>query len=131
MNAVMKSAPSLEQQRAAFAWKRITQVPRGDLDAYAKLAKGAPALIFNNGLMQALAYYEDKGKEHHRYLSEHLRQWLVERLPSIFCEDSQFGGVMQSLYGSAASEYRRATEEALAILRWIRQLAAAANKPEG
>jgi hypothetical protein len=32
---------------------------------------------------------------------------------------------MKALYGSTSDQYMRATEEALDILRWIRQLAAA------
>ena len=120
--------PSLEQQRAAFAWQRIDEFARtgNDLKAYTILAKGAPALILNNGLMQTLAFYQSKGKPHHARLSEDLRKWLASRLNGTF-ESKDYATVMQALHTSAQGDYRRASEEVLALLRWIRQLAAAAN----
>ena len=123
---------SLEQQRAAFAWQRIhnlAQASRSDLDAYTKLAKGAPALILNNGFMQTLAFYQSKGKRHHLQLSADLCAWLAVRLHPMFSSNA-YKDVMTTLHGSGQGEYRRASEEALALLRWIRQLAAAANKSE-
>ncbi|MCZ7627152.1 MAG: type III-B CRISPR module-associated protein Cmr5 [Candidatus Methylomirabilis sp.] len=41
-----------------------------------KLAKGAPALIMQSGLMPVLAFYKDKGKSHHEALLHHLCEWL-------------------------------------------------------
>lgn len=119
---------SLEQQRAAFAWQRIDEFARMDkeLDAYTKLAKGAPALILSNGLMQTLAFYESKGKTHHLRLNADLCKWLAIRLNSTF-KSVTYADVMQALHSSAQGDYRRASEEVLALLRWIRQLAAAAN----
>ena len=92
---------------------------------YDKLAKAAPALIMNNGLMQALAYYQDKGKDHHLALSKHVREWLKSRFSNRFTS-SDYRDIMQGLFTTPdASFYRQATEETLALLRWIRQFAAA------
>ena len=69
---------SLDQQRAAYAWQCVQNVPND----YDKLAKAAPALIMNNGLMQALAFYQDKGKtkegvmDRYHALNVHLMRWL-------------------------------------------------------
>lgn len=118
----------IDQERAAYAWKNVL----GCDDKYANLAKSAPALIMNNGLMQTLAFYKAKGKDkkddHHTNLLEHVCVWLCK------CGygsqgDSSFGSVMKALYESPESvRYRRATEEALGLLRWIRQFASALVK---
>lgn len=134
---------SLDQQRARFAWEKVVTM-RGQRDDYAKLAKGAPALIMASGLMPVLAFYSDKGKAHnkahHEALRDHLCEWLQRRFGGRIA-DSQFATVMTALMGSANGDaavharfYQHATEETMAILRWIRQFAAAVSigeKPGG
>lgn len=71
-----KSAPTLEQQRAQFAWDCAREGSTRSGDEYRNLAKAAPAFIMNNGLMQTLAFYQDKDKTHHKMLAEHLRRWV-------------------------------------------------------
>ena len=121
----MNKMPSLDQQRAAYAWK----VVQGQNGEYGKLAKGAPALIMNNGLMQALAFYEEKGKAHQAALNKHIIDWLWERRfrrdEGVAPTRDSFGQMMAYLQNDADSQtYRKATEETLALLRWIRQFAA-------
>ena len=116
----------LDQQRAARAWKDVQENLTSD---YVNLAKSAPALIMGNGLMQTLAFYESKGKKHHKDLSRHVCDWLAEKGFSINGQKG-FPHVMEGLHGSASVDYRRATEEALALLRWIRQFASALSKSE-
>lgn len=123
MNTNAKPAPvTLEQQRAQFAWdcaKEGTAVS----DEYRNLAKAAPALIMNNGLMQTLAFYQDKGKPQHIALAGHLRRWIMKR-PGGNGQDPGFQPMMEVLLRAQPDQYRRATDEALLILRWIRQFAA-------
>lgn len=117
----MSKAPSLDQKRAAYAWK----VVQGQNDDYGKLAKGAPALIMNNGLMQTLAFYQDKGKVHQLALNKHIIDWLWERRPRRDVGVAPtFEQTMQVLLTNDSQAYRKATEETLALLRWIRQFAA-------
>lgn len=112
--------PSLDQQRAAYAWKKV----QGCGDEYGKLAKGAPALIMNNGLMQTLAFYEDKGKNHHLNLNQHIIDWLATYLTGKEVNNLPFKSMMDALLQADSQQYRQATEETLALLRWIRQFAA-------
>jgi len=111
---------TLEQQRAAFAWEKVQSCS----SKYTNLAKAAPALIMNNGLMQALAFYQSKGEAHHLTLNRHLCEWLRQRG---IVPQPGFNEVMQALYASDSGKYRRATEETLALLKWIRQFAAAVS----
>ncbi len=136
------AALSLEQQRAQFAWGCVKD---GCTSDYKNLAKGAPALIMGNGLMQVLAFLEAKGKDHHAKLSSHVRGWLGLRLggarlaPAMAAEfprtkdkrEPAFNDVMNALVSCDSSLFLRATEEALEILRWLRQLADAAPQAKG
>jgi CRISPR-associated protein Cmr5 len=116
----MNKLPSLDQQRAAYAWK----VVQGQNDEYGKLAKGAPALIMNNGLMQTLAFYQDKGKSHHQALNRHIIDWLAAYFTHQENVSVPFDKMMEALMNADSQKYRKATEETLALLRWIRQFAA-------
>jgi CRISPR-associated protein Cmr5 len=113
---------NLEQQRANYAWQRV----QGGGSDFLNLAKSAPALITNNGLMPTLAFYADKDKSHHRVLNTMLCDWLQQRFPQRFPQRS-FALVMESLLQADSAEYRQATEEVLSLLRWVRQFAAVVN----
>jgi len=112
--------PSLDQRRAAYAWKKV----QGCGSEYMKLAKGAPALIMNNGLMQTLAFYHDKKGDHHKALNQHIIDWLASYLTGQEVSDQPFKTLMEALQNTNSQKYRYVTEETLALLRWIRQFAA-------
>jgi len=123
---------SLDQQRARFAWKCV----QGQDNEYVKLAKGAPALIMASGLMPVLAFYQDKGRNHHEALLRHLCGWLCTQFVS-HIPNAEFSTVMTALMGSGNGDaaaharfYQHATAETMAILRWIRQFAAAVSNGE-
>lgn len=113
--------PDLGQQRAAHAWQSV----QGCTKDYTNLAKSAPALIMSNGLMPTLAFYEAKGKDHHKALLKHLVIWMKSRFSAI--ERPDFVSTMKFLHAANSSDYRRATEETLELLRWIRQFAPAVS----
>ena len=121
-----KPVMTLEQRRSEAAWRfsqEGTNIPGSGSD-YINLAKAAPALIMNNGLMQTLAFYADKDKPHHRALAGHLRRWIMVRAGGAD-KDPGFPFFMEIMLKADSSTYRQATEEALLLLRWIRQFAAA------
>ncbi|MCC7414054.1 MAG: type III-B CRISPR module-associated protein Cmr5 [Gammaproteobacteria bacterium] len=112
----------LEQKRAAYAWQNVQKCSA----MYCRLAKGAPALIMSNGLMQSLAFFESKGGEHHKALNSHILGWLCEQK---LVSRRSFKEAMGELHDSTPpADFRRATEEALELLKWIRQFAAAVSK---
>lgn len=116
--------PTLDQRRAAYAWKQV----QGCDKEYAVLAKGAGALVMGNGLMATLAFYQSKGKEHHLALNDHIMDWLQQQ---DMVEGRKFAAVMPSLHSSSSAKYRRATQETLDLLRWVRQFASAVNNAQG
>jgi CRISPR-associated protein Cmr5 len=121
--------PTLEQQRAADAWR----CAQGRSQEYANLAKSLPALIMNSGLLQVMAFLNEKGanKESQRHCSElgsDLRRWVYKRFQKEVPED--FNGFMQTLINADSRKFQMVTTECLAWLRWLRQFAAAGNTSE-
>ena len=117
-------AQTMEQKRAADTWARC----QGCTSDYQNLAKGLPALIMNSGLMQVMAFLHEKGSKnpHCRELGEHLRDWLRRQFPQALPK-AEFGDFMQALMKAEPRSFQHITAEALAWLRWTRQMAPAAR----
>ncbi len=131
---------TLDQQRAQYAWEKVMQIAQDLVKDYAREAKGAPALVMSSGLMQTLAFYNAKGKQQHASLRDHVCRWLgrtlggtpiPNRQPFPHETNATFPNVMAALHAAPSSLYLRATDEALALLRWIRQFADARKSMEG
>lgn len=132
---------TLDQKRAEFAWERVEAAAQAHLIVdYTKLAKSVPALTMGSGLMQTLAFLQSKEKPHHLALVVALCRWLgrnlggtpvnaQERFPPEPAAD--FDTVMAALCQAQSGLYLRASDESLALLRWIRQFADARKAMEG
>ena len=119
-------AKSKEQLRAEHVWAKVSANGGCPAD-YVKLVKGLPALIMNSGLLQVLAFLQEKSQNnppHSRLLSE-LREWLGLQWPDLKSDD--FGRFMRSLMAMPSGDYQRVTSEAFSWLRWTRQFAAASQ----
>lgn len=128
-------AQTVEQQRARHAWecaRQAKQALNGRSDGvtfkdYVNAAKGMPALIMNSGLMQVAAYFHGKQDDsRYKLLGEHLRAWLHTRCKT----PTDFSKFMDVLFNAEPPQYRRINAEAMAWLRWLRQMAAALQKEE-
>ncbi len=115
---------TLDQKRAALAWQYATASMAQHGKDYKGLAKGAPALIMNSGLMPTLAFYNGKGNAARQLLDDLLRG-LSHRLAGRELKAGQGGAVfskfMEMLQKCESREYLRYTDEALELLKWIRQ----------
>jgi CRISPR-associated protein Cmr5 len=111
---------TLEQRRAQHAWKCVEA---GVDKEYVNVAKALPQLVMNSGLMQALAYLQQKGGAHER-VAKALRIWLCLRFNAVE-SDPGFPALMKALLEADAEGFRLYTAEAFAWLKWLRQLAAA------
>lgn len=133
----MSRQQTLEQQRAAYAWKCIqkikTDVFSNDPNKqkeYGSLAKSAPADIQTNGLGQTLAFWRAKSskegkldsKTAHFHLLQHVTGWLNE-------PDSLNLGIKELVKwvveSAKTTDYRRATTETIAFLVWLKRFAEA------
>jgi CRISPR-associated protein Cmr5 len=117
---------TLEQMRAADAWR----CAQGQNKEYGNLAKGLPALIMNSGLLQVMAFLNEKGlkkgsQEHCAVLGGHLRAWVNKRFSDI---PAEFADFMKALMSAEPRKFQMVTAECLAWLRWLRQMAAAVGE---
>lgn len=125
---------TFDQQRAALAWG---YAKGGMAQQYGKeyknLAKGAPALIMNSGLMPTLAFYNGKGKAAQHLLDDLIRG-MSHRLAQQNLQAGQggllFTSFMESLQKCESRDYLRYTDEALELLKWIRQFVDAVGAGE-
>ena len=116
---------TIEQRRAKHAWKKSHEGVNNCGKGYVNLAKALPALIKNSGLMQVMAFLEDKkSSDAHCALAKHLRDWLHQR----FRDDAldQYDGFMEAMLEDSRRN-QEMTAEAFAWLKWLRQMAAAQN----
>jgi CRISPR-associated protein Cmr5 len=115
---------TLDQQRAAFAWNCASAGMKRHDKEYKVLAKGAPALIMNSGLMPTLAFYNHKGAAAAQLLDD-LICGLSLRLAKQKLNPGQggllFPEFMAAMQQANSRDYLRNTDEALEILKWIRQ----------
>jgi CRISPR-associated protein Cmr5 len=125
-------AQTLDQKRGALAWGYASAGIAAHGKAYKGLAKGAPALIMNSGLMPTLAFYNSKTKREETpegLLLNDLMSGLVHRFkPSPAPRD--FAAFMAMLLKMESRDYLRYTDEALELLKWIRQFVDAVAQPE-
>jgi len=116
-----------EQKRAAHAWSKASEGVACHHKDYVNDAKGLPALIMNSGLMQVMAFLQGKGGRH-EMLARHLRHWLHQQCRT----PDDFDGFMNHLAAMEdARQFQAITTEAMAWLKWLRQLAPAAEQSPG
>jgi len=116
-----------EQRRASHAWSKAVEGVAKHQANYVNDAKGLPALIMNSGLMQVTAFLYGKGGRH-AMLGGHLLDWLHIKMNT----PQNFEKFMQHLAElEDARQFQAITTEAMAWLKWLRQLAPAANEGRG
>jgi len=111
---------TLDQERAQYAWERANR--NTVVEGYREMVKGAPALVMGNGLMATLAYYRSRTGSNERaaqLVLGDLLGWLAKRQ----IVPADFSTAMNAFFEAGAQDVMRATHEALAMLRWLRQFA--------
>lgn len=116
--------PTLDQQRAGYAWDRARDAkrafPEKEFDKYRNLAKGAPALVMGSGLMAALAFWQSRPEDPAKRLVGDLLGWMADRR---LVAGGEFEKAMGGMTKQSSASYLATTDEALALLRWLRQCA--------
>lgn len=110
---------SIDQQRAAHAWQCASK--RRGTAGYQELTEGAPALVMGSGLMASLAFWRSRKKEAADALLEDLLGWFAKGQQPL----AKFDTAMERLVNASPRQYMELTDEALAVLRWLRQFAKA------
>jgi CRISPR type III-B/RAMP module-associated protein Cmr5 len=125
---------TLQQERAGAAWDNIREVERESevqtekkpeefRKDYGRQATKLPAMIQVNGLGTAMAFLCAKAKKKSKsppgLLYGHLSGWLMGRMPNSSAD------LMDWIRNASASQYRRATAEAIEYALWLRRYAEA------
>ncbi|MDV3104837.1 type III-B CRISPR module-associated protein Cmr5 [Thermococcus waiotapuensis] len=139
---------SLEQERAEFAYGKISEVKGESSDVqkkYSSYVRSAPVLILTNGLGQALAFYlsrlenlkdvdyrsispkgfEKAEKKAYAYLYKHIAEWLAEKRNLTKGNDP-----LRYYMKSNGIEAMILTDEAIALLNWLKRFAEAMLEKE-
>ena len=132
---------TLEQERASYAYSKISQIAELDEDVqekYHSYVRSAPALILTNGLGNALAYYLSKAKVSDEEIESkvgglkgrerayaelylHMVEWLKRR---------GYGDLKWLVNTATSLEVFQATKEVIALLNWMKRFADAMLKEE-
>jgi CRISPR-associated protein Cmr5 len=118
---VATTGPTLDQRRAAHAWKAIDRLPEADRKAIQRAAKKLPMRILTAGLGHALLFVKVKDKA--PSLLSDLSQWvLLER----HAKPGQSGAdLLAAIINGNADDLRRHMVEAIAWLAWFNRFAEA------
>ena len=112
-----------EQQRSAFALKRITDFGQAVDKDDASFIVGTPNMILTNGIGQTMAFLLSKGKDKHILVFKILKDWLTQEIDVLKNADNrQFLNQFANL---GQNDYLRAQQEALALLQWLKRYARA------
>ena len=117
---------TLEQKRAQRAWEMAQEGVKEYRKDYVVTSKGLPALIMTSGLMQTMAFLEQKGGRH-AFIGRQIREWLHERYRSPLA----FEPFMQAMFLADSAQYQKVSAEVFALLKWLRHFAAAIEKTGG
>jgi CRISPR-associated protein Cmr5 len=124
---------TVEQQRAAEAWKRVHDEvkPKEWAGEYRALVRGAATDILTSGLGQTLAFLRAKDKgthsSSHWTLYTHLSEWVGR--PSAHGGERPFetNQLLEWLIDpkQGSDVYRQVTVEVMAYLNWLKRFAEA------
>lgn len=121
----MDGHPTLDQRRAAHAWRVVQQVKNEggeDVKRVFKLqTKRLPARIVTAGLGQSLAFLESKGYAPH--LRAALTDWIGQQIPAVPGQNGD--RLLRRVVQGDADFLRFATAECLAYLGWLVRFAEA------
>jgi len=112
---------TLEQQRAALAFKHVQSVGKDHQDTYGSMAQKLPALIRSAGLCQALHFVKSRKKPALDTLLSHLAEQLRRTDQGITSGDS----LCKTAREAELSKYLWLTREALATVGWYSRLSRA------
>jgi len=110
---------NLANKRAAFAYKEISKLNEQMLQNYRSLVRSFSAMILNNGYGLAIAFLYSKkdGNNQHKFLYQHIEEWLKKQN---FLKD-QSKDLMTNITESDNDYYRFLEAETLSLLEWLKR----------
>lgn len=110
---------TLGQERAEFALKKVTE--NITLEQLKPFSAGAATMILQNGFGQALAFWVARGKDHHMFIFNCVKDWLIEKeyIDHVIDEKEFIGKIskMEQKY------FLKCQKEAISLLEWVKRYA--------
>lgn len=124
---------TLGQKRSAYALEEVLATGCKKPQEFKAFCAGAPAVILQNGLGQAFAFWLSKGKgdpaDKHQALLEIIMKWLCmnqDDIRNAFITPCRTPGEMvRALSDMNQHDYLAAQDETLALLEWVKRYAKA------
>lgn len=122
----MSTGPNREQQRAAHAYRVVTEAHRQGGEVWARyegLVMGLPVVILRCGLVGAVAWLrrQDGGERVCKDL-------VAAKIPGL---EGEAGELLPRVCALGLSHYMVATREAVKVAGWLKRAAQAMPKPPG
>lgn len=135
-----KPRPTLDQQRARHAWEAVLRAKkrqgdheRQDPKKFGGQAKKLPVRIMASGLGQAIVFL--KAKDYAPGLVAEISDWIATRVPlrpdEPRAKPDRPPDLLERIIRGDSDFLRRATDEVLAYLQWLRRFAEAEGLTEG
>jgi CRISPR-associated protein Cmr5 len=117
---------SLDISRAKYAYEKVSEINKKNIKKnYLSLVRSFPIMIHNNGYASAIALLYSKKKinginEDNEYMQlyKHISEWLIENQKIISKVD-----LMESITSKTNEEYKRLSNETMALLIWLKRFA--------
>ena len=117
---------SLDISRAKYAYEKVSEINKKNINKnYLSLVRSFPIMIHNNGYASAIALLYSKKKinginEDNEYMQlyKHISEWLIENQKIISKVD-----LMESITSKTNEEYKRLSNETMALLIWLKRFA--------
>ncbi len=127
----MKTIQTLEQRRARHAWDAVQEANSANASKeYSREAKRLPVRILTAGLGHAIAFiaFADAKRAKSHCVADDVSRWVLAVMKcGVAAKDEKQGHaarqLIEQIIRNDADWLRRATEEALAYLRWLSRLA--------
>ncbi len=136
------SVKTIEQKRAKYALDFIEKI---EVEKDEKLSKEIrsranelPAMIHNNGLGQAVAFYKSKSNDNEENGQDNAYEKMYQLLSDWLCEadngdiyTSNNRELLENIINNDMKLYQMAQIESLALLKWVKKFARAYLSKEG
>lgn len=138
MTITIPSRQTLDQRRASAAWSivmQLKQIPPDKAAEYAGEIRNLPTRILTSGLGHSLAFLRAKARLGTKEEKRHLVQLLDDLADWVLCQRAipatKPHSLIESIVEGDADFLRRATDETLAFLPWLKRFAEAEGLMKG
>jgi CRISPR-associated protein Cmr5 len=119
----MSNLKSIEQGRAAFAYKCAESISQGVQKDYKSHVRKIPMMIKTNGLGNTFAFIKAKKLSAYNLIYEQIGEWLKKEHKKYLLDGKENEDLVKIFIQLDSAKYRAVTVEVLAFFNWLRRFA--------